>query len=158
MKKTNAMRFLDRAKIEYEIKNYEVDESDLSATTVAKKVNLDEIAVFKTLLVRANTNEYFFLCISSNFELDTKKSAKALKVKKIDFVAVKDLLKITGYIRGGVSPICMKKQFKVVFDSNIEKLEQISISAGVRGTQILLQPKDIIRVLNAEVNDLILKN
>lgn len=155
IKKTNALRLLDKAKIKYEILTYEVDESDLSAITVAKKINVEIERVFKTLLVRANDGNIFFAVIAGDRELDKKKLAKLANVKSLDLVALKEIENLTGYIRGGVSPICPKKQYKVFFDEDIVKFEKVSLSPGMRGMQMLLNPKELIEFLDAKVGKII---
>ena len=131
MVKTNAMRMLDCAKIEYEAIEYEYDENDLSGVHIAKSINLDPDTVFKTLVVRTNKDSFAVFCIPCAYELDLKKCARVSSNKSIELVAVKELPIITGYIRGGCSPIGMKKPFPIFIDESALLYEKISISAGV---------------------------
>lgn len=149
MKKTNAMRILDRNKIKYDIKEYEVDETDLSAINVAMKTGEDVDSIFKTIVCLGNNNEYFVACVPSSGELDLKKLAKEAKVKKVELIKVKDLEKITGYIRGGCSPIGMKKEFKTFINKSALEREYIYISGGKRGVQIRLNAKELEKALRS---------
>lgn len=157
MVKTNAMRLLDKAKIQYEAIEYEVDENDLSGVSIAKKVNLDDRIVFKTLVAKGDKNGYIVFCIPVAKEVDLKKAAKISGNKKIEMVHVKDLLGLTGYIRGGCSPVGMKKKFDTYIDSSCESFEKITVSAGVRGCQLLLKTDDIVKYTNAKINSLTLE-
>ncbi len=130
--KTNAMRMLDRAKIPYEIFTYEVDESDLSGTHVAEDVGLPYSQVFKTLVAKGDKTGYVVFVIPVDKEIDLKAAAVASNNKRVEMIAVKDLLAVTGYIRGGCSPVGMKKQFPTYFDSSVENHDKIAVSAGVR--------------------------
>lgn len=154
--KTNAARFLDRQKKPYELINYPVDENDLSAVTVAAKLNENIKQVFKTLVLRSNTGAVFVCAIPGDAELNLKAAAKVAAAKKAEMVAMKELLPLTGYIRGGCSPIGMKKNFPVYLDQSCLNFDFIYISAGKRGTQIKLDPRDLIEVSQAETADLIL--
>lgn len=154
MVKTNAMRLLDRAKIKYDAIEYEVDENDLSGVTIAKKANLDDKMVFKTLVAKGDKTGYLVFCIPVAKEVDLKKAAKISGNKKIEMVHVKDLLGITGYIRGGCSPVGMKKKFDTYFDETCKNFEKITVSAGVRGCQLLLSTDDITKFTNAKINSL----
>lgn len=152
--KTNAMRILESKKIDFEIINYEVDEN-IDGVSVANKVGLDLNIVFKTLVtVGADKNNYVFV-IPVNRELDLKKAAKSVKVKKIEMIHVKDIKKLTGYIRGGCSPIGMKKLFKTVVDSSAMEFNQIYVSGGKLGAQIKISPKDLIEIINGDICDLV---
>lgn len=154
MVKTNAMRLLDKAKIKYGIIEYEVDENDLSGVTIAKKANLDDKIVFKTLVAKGDKTGYLVFCIPVAKEVDLKKAAKISGNKKIEMVHVKDLLGLTGYIRGGCSPVGMKKKFDTYFDETCKNFEKITVSAGVRGCQLLLNTDDITKFTNAKINSL----
>lgn len=154
MVKTNAMRLLEQAGIEYETKEYEVDENDLSGETVAVKVNMDPDSVFKTLVTKGDKNGIAVFCIPVTGELDLKKAAKATGNKKIEMVAVKDLLRLTGYIRGGCSPVGMKKQYPTYFDETVILFDKIAVSAGVRGCQMIVDPQKLAEYVKAEQIDL----
>lgn len=154
MVKTNAMRLLDKAKIKYGTIEYEVDENDLSGVTIAKKANLDDKIVFKTLVAKGDKTGYLVFCIPVAKEVDLKKAAKISGNKKIEMVHVKDLLGLTGYIRGGCSPVGMKKKFDTYFDETCKNFEKITVSAGVRGCQLLLNTDDITKFTNAKINSL----
>lgn len=154
MVKTNAMRLLDKAKIKYGTIEYEVDENDLSGVTIAKKANLDDKMVFKTLVAKGDKTGYLVFCIPVAKEVDLKKAAKISGNKKIEMVHVKDLLGLTGYIRGGCSPVGMKKKFDTYFDETCKNFEKITVSAGVRGCQLLLNTGDITKFTNAKINSL----
>lgn len=154
MVKTNAMRLLDKAKIKYGTIEYEIDENDLSGVTIAKKANLDDKMVFKTLVAKGDKTGYLVFCIPVAKEVDLKKAAKISGNKKIEMVHVKDLLGLTGYIRGGCSPVGMKKKFDTYFDETCKNFEKITVSAGVRGCQLLLNTDDITKFTNAKINSL----
>lgn len=149
--KTNAARFLDALNISYTLQEYEVDPEDLSAITVARKVGLPPEQVFKTLLTAAGTGEHFFAVIPGDAELDFKKLAKAAGVRKTEMVSLKDVQPLTGYIRGGVTVFGARKAYPVFADETIELFDVISVSAGVRGTQIMLSPADYLRAAEATV-------
>ena len=151
MKKTNAARFLDKLDIKYETREYEVDEDDLGAETVAGKIGLPLEQVFKTLVVKGDKTGVFLACIPGGEELDLKAAAAASGNKRAELVPLKEVLPLTGYIRGGVSPIGTKKPYPVYIDESACLFPFISISAGIRGCQLLLSPGDLIRVLNAHV-------
>ncbi|MGM9551659.1 MAG: Cys-tRNA(Pro) deacylase [Clostridia bacterium] len=154
MTKTNAMRLLEQAGIEFETKEYEVDENDLSGETVAKKVNMDPDSVFKTLVTKGDKNGIAVFCIPVTGELDLKKAAKATGNKKIEMVAVKELLGLTGYIRGGCSPVGMKKAYPTFIDETAVLFDKIAVSAGVRGCQMILDPEKLTKYVNAVQIDL----
>lgn len=153
--KTNAMRMLDRAKIPYEIFTYEVDESDLSGTHVAEDVGLPYSQVFKTLVAKGDKTGFVVFVIPVDCEIDLKAAAVASNNKRVEMIAVKDLLATTGYIRGGCSPVGMKKQFPTYFDSSVAKHDKIAVSAGVRGCQLFLETEKLIEFTKAEVKDII---
>jgi Cys-tRNA(Pro)/Cys-tRNA(Cys) deacylase len=148
MKKTNAARYLDGLKIYYELREYEVDESDLSAESVAQKVSLPPDQVFKTLVARGDKTGILMACIPGNAELDLKAMAPVSGNKKVEMVHVKEIQEITGYIRGGVSPIGTKKRYPIFLDESAMRFSLISISAGARGSQIFISPKDLLKALD----------
>lgn len=155
MTKTNAMRILDAARIKYDVLEYEYDETDLSGLHIAQNLGLDPDTVFKTLVARGDKTPFAVFCIPCAYELDLKKCARVTGNKRIELVAVKELLNLTGYIRGGCSPIGMKKQFPTYFDETVFLQDKISISAGVRGCQLIVNPNEIVGFLQAEVCDLL---
>ena len=140
MNKTNAMRLLDKAGISYTYKEYPVDESDLSGTHVAEAVGMPCESVFKTLVARGDKTGIVVLCIPVHMEVDLKKAARASGNKKVEMVQMKELLGLTGYIRGGCSPIGMKKKYPTFIDESCKEQNEIAVSAGVRGAQLLLPP------------------
>lgn len=151
MTKTNAMRMLDAAKIKYEIMEYVPDENDLTGTHIAEQIGLDGNIVFKTLVAVGDKTGHIVFCIPSPAEIDLKKAAAATGNKKIEMVHVKDLLGLTGYIRGGCSPIGMKKKFPTYIDESAANLERFTVSGGVKGAQLLVSPADIIKYTNAKL-------
>ncbi|MBO7289105.1 MAG: Cys-tRNA(Pro) deacylase [Clostridia bacterium] len=157
MTKTNAMRMLDKAKIPYEALEYTVDESDLSGVTIAKAVGLDCSMVFKTLVAKGDKTGPIVMCIPVDKEIDLKKAASLSGNKKIEMIHVKDLLSLTGYIRGGCSPVGMKKKFPTYFNDSCQAHEKITVSAGVKGCQLLVCVKELIEYTSATVCDLIKK-
>lgn len=154
MNKTNAMRILDRAKIQYKTYEYSVDESDLSGVSIAKKTGLNPDFVFKTLVAKGDKNGYIVFCIPCALELDLKKCARVTGDKRVELVPVKELLSLTGYIRGGCSPVGMKKAYPTYFDETVLLYEKITVSAGVRGCQLYLDAKALIDLLGADCADL----
>lgn len=154
MVKTNAMRILDGAKIKYEAMEYEYDENDLTGVHIAESIGLDTDIVFKTLVARGDKTPFVVFCIPCAYELDLKKCARATGNKRIELVAVKELLGLTGYIRGGCSPVGMKKQFPTFIDETALLFDRITVSAGVRGCQLFLKPTELIEFLGAQVCDL----
>jgi Cys-tRNA(Pro)/Cys-tRNA(Cys) deacylase len=149
--KTNAARILDRLGIEYELREYEVDPDDLSAETVATKVGLPSEQLFKTLAVRGDRNGIYLAVIPANEELDFKALALQTGDRKIDMVPLKEVQAATGYIRGGVTALACKKEYPVYIDEHAQICDVISVSAGIRGLQILLAPEDYIRAVKARV-------
>ena len=143
MVKTNAMRLLEAAKISYQAKEYEVDETDLSGSHAADMMGADHDTVFKTLVLKGEKTGYLVCCIPVDEELDLKKVAKAAHDKKVEMIPMKDLLHLTGYIRGGCSPIGMKKKFPLYIEETARLFHQIAVSAGQRGVQIILAPNDL---------------
>jgi len=149
--KTNAVRVLDRLGIKYELREYEVDPRDLSAGAVAAKIGLPPEQVFKTLAVRGDRNGIYLAVISGNEDLDFKALAHHTGDRKVDMVPLKEVQAATGYVRGGVTALACKKDYPVYIDKLAEICEVISVSAGVRGLQILLAPEDYIRAVKARV-------
>ena len=154
MGKTNVIRLIENEKIAYVIKEYEVDENDLSGVHVAIQLGQPVEQVFKTLVLKGEQKGYLVCCIPVAEELDLKKVAKAIGDKKVEMIPMKDLLRITGYIRGGCSPIGMKKKLPTLIDETCELFDIIAISAGVRGMQVLFNPKDLINYIEAQPTDL----
>ena len=148
-KKTNACRALDALGISYELRAYEFDEEDLSAETVAKKVGLPAESVFKTLCVRADDHAIVLGVLPGDQVLDLKALARAAGKKAVEPVAMKELMGLTGYIRGGVTALAAKKSYPVFADETIELFDTILISSGMRGAQLLLSPADYLRATNA---------
>ena len=149
--KTNAVRLLESLGVSYELRDYEVDPNDLAAETVAAKIGFPPEQVFKTLLARGDRNGPCFAVIPGNSELDIKALAKLSGDRKIELVHLKEVQPLTGYIRGGVTVLGAKKDYPVYADETIELWDVISISAGVRGTQILIAPADYLRITNASL-------
>jgi Cys-tRNA(Pro)/Cys-tRNA(Cys) deacylase len=152
--KTNAVRILDDLAIPYELRAYEVDPADLTAISVARKINLPIEQVFKTLLTQTNSGGHLFAVIPGNAELDLKKLAQAATVKKVELASLKEVEPLTGYIRGGVTVMGARKPFPAYADETIELHDIISISAGQRGLQILLSPANYLRATTATLADL----
>jgi Cys-tRNA(Pro)/Cys-tRNA(Cys) deacylase len=147
--KTNAARLLDELKVPFELRDYEVDPEDLSAETVARKVGLSPEQVFKTLVARGDRNGVCIAVIPGNTELNLKALAKLAGDRKTELVSLKEVLPLTGYIRGGVTALACRKAYPVYIDETAILFDFIAVSAGVRGTQILLNPGDYIRVIQA---------
>ena len=153
--KTNAARLLDRGKIAYELVPYEVDENNLAAKHVAEQLGEDIAQVFKTLVLRGDKHGIFVCVIPGDKEVDLKKAAKMSGNKSAEMIAMKELLPTTGYIRGGCSPIGMKKNFPVYIQESCLSHDYIYISAGQRGLQIKIAPADLIGFVSAQVGDMI---
>ena len=152
--KTNAVRILDALGVHYELREYEVDPEDLAAETVAAKLGMPAEQVFKTLLARGDRNGPCFAVIPGNYELDLKAVAKLSGDRKIELVPLKEVQPLTGYIRGGVTALGAKKEFPVFVDETMELWDVISVSAGVRGVQVLLAAADYLRVTEAIVGEI----
>lgn len=150
MVKTNAMRILDKAKIEYDTKEYEVDEQDLSGSHAADMMGVDHGSVFKTLVLKGEKTGYLVCCIPVDGELDLKKAAKAAGDKKAEMIPMKDLQGVTGYIRGGCSPIGMKKHFPTFVEESAHLYPKIAISGGLRGRQIIISPQSLVDFIGGE--------
>lgn len=149
--KTNAARLLDSLGIRYELRDYDVDPEDLSAETVAAKVGMPPEQVFKTLVARGDRTGVLMAVVPGNGELDLKALARLSGDRKVETVPLKELQPLTGYIRGGVTALGGKKEYPVFVDETLELFDVISISAGVRGTQLLLAPADYLRVTQGKV-------
>lgn len=155
VQKTNAARLLDARKIAYELVPYEVDENDLSAVHVAAQLGENIQQVFKTLVLQGNKTGYFVCVLPGEAEVDLKKAAKASGNKSCALIHMKELLGLTGYIRGGCSPIGMKKQFPTYFHQTCRDFPSIFVSAGVRGLQFKIKPDDLVAVTRGVIADLV---
>jgi Cys-tRNA(Pro)/Cys-tRNA(Cys) deacylase len=152
--KTNAVRLLDSLGVQYELREYAIDPEDLAAETVAAKIGMPPEQVFKTLLARGDRNGLCFAVIPANTELDLKALAATAGDRKTELVPVKELQALTGYIRGGVTVLGARKAFPVFADETIQLWDLISVSAGVRGTQVILRPEDYLRATGAVQADI----
>jgi Cys-tRNA(Pro)/Cys-tRNA(Cys) deacylase len=152
--KTNAARLLDSLGIAYELRAYEVDPEDLTAVSVARKIGLPPEQVFKTLVTHTSDKEHLFAVVPGDAELDLKKLAAAAGARKAELASLKEVEPLTGYIRGGVTVLAAKKPFRAFADETIELFDVISISAGQRGLQLLLNPADYLRATEAICIDL----
>jgi Cys-tRNA(Pro)/Cys-tRNA(Cys) deacylase len=152
--KTNGARLLESLGIPFALQEYEVDPEDLSALTVAKKIGMPPEQVFKTLLTTGGPDSYVFAVIPGNAELDFKKLARVAGLRKAEMVPLKDVQPLTGYIRGGVTVFSAKKAFPVFVDETAILFDKISVSAGTRGTQLILSPGDYLRAAQAQTADL----
>ncbi len=155
IKKTNAARLLDRARIPYSLIPYTVDENDLAAAHVAEELGEDIRQVFKTIVLNGERSGHFVCVVPGDCEIDLKKAAHAAGAKKAELIAMKELLPLTGYIRGGCSPIGMKKPFPTFFHKTAADFPEIFVSAGVRGLQIKIAPEDLIAFVGGTVCDLV---
>lgn len=153
--KTNVMRLLDAAGIPYRTMEYEVDETDLSGIHVAQQLGQDPDTCFKTLVLKGEKTGYLVCCIPVAEELDLKKAAKAAGDKKVEMLPMKELLPTTGYIRGGCSPIGMKKKFPTYIEETAILFDEIAVSAGMRGAQIILNPEALRAYVDARFCSLI---
>lgn len=153
--KTNAARLLDQQKIKYELIPYIVDENDLGAQHIANQLGEEIKQVFKTLVLKGDKNGFFVCVIPGDAEVDLKKAAKVTGNKKCDLIAMKELLPLTGYIRGGCSPIGMKKSFPTFYHESASLFTYIYVSAGLRGLQLKIAPQDLITVSRGTLCDLI---
>ena len=154
MTKTNAMRLMDAAGILYESTEYEYDENDLSGTHAAEAIGMPPEQVFKTLVTRGDKTGIIVFCIPVCCELDLRKAAAVSGNKKLEMTHVKELLDLTGYLRGGCSPIGMKKQYPTYVDETAALFDKIAVSAGIRGQQMILKPDVLIRYTNAKEEDI----
>ena len=153
--KTNAVRLVEQAKIPCREQFYEFDENDLSGTHAAEAIGMPAEQVFKTLVARGEKTGINVFCIPVCCELSLKKAAKAAGDKNMELVAVKELLALTGYIRGGCSPVGMKKKYPTYFDEVCLLFDQIAVSAGERGHQMILPPEDLVRLVDGKIVDII---
>lgn len=153
MNKTNAMRILDSHKIHYEVYEYEAN-SKLTGSEIANILGENADSVFKTLVTVSKSKEYFVFMIPVNKELDLKSAAKAVNEKNVEMIPLKDLLKVTGYIHGGCSPIGMKKQFKVTIDKSITNFKNLYFSGGKVGLQIMTSTTDFLKLVNPLISDI----
>lgn len=151
--KTNAMHILDRNKIKYDINTYECDEF-ISGTDIADRLGQNYDESFKTLVAVGKSSNYFVFVIPIDKELDLKKAAKVVGEKNVEMLHVKDINKVTGYVRGGCTPIGMKKQYKTVLHNSIMNYDKVIISGGRIGTQLVLAPEDIVKVTSAIIEDI----
>ncbi|MGA2653013.1 MAG: Cys-tRNA(Pro) deacylase [Terracidiphilus sp.] len=147
--KTNGARFLESLNIPFELREYEVDPDDLTAITVAKKIGMPPEQVFKTLLVTGGPDIYRFAVVPGDAELDFKKLARAASLRKVEMAPLKDVQPLTGYIRGGVTLFGARKPYPTYVDETAILFDQISVSAGARGTQLILSPNDYLRAAQA---------
>ena len=152
--KTNAMRMLDIARIPYEIKEYEVDENDLSGTHIADMIGLPYEMTFKTIVTKGDKTGFCVFCLPCHKEIDFKAAARASGNKSIEPLHVKDLLATTGYVRGGCSPVGMKKKFPTYFDSSAAILDKLTVSAGMKGAQLLVDSRSILDYTGATLCDI----
>ena len=153
--KTNAMRELDKNNIEYEVLTYDHGKDAVAGDVVASMLDEDPEKVFKTLVTQANTKEYLVFMLPVDHELDLKKAAALAGVKKVEMIPVKDITKITGYVRGGCSPLAMKKKFRTHINESVLNKDFIYFSGGKIGLQIKLEPMKIIQLLDIQVGDII---
>lgn len=155
MVRTNAMRLLDAEKLTYRTGEYEYDESDLSGLHVAAAVNMPPEQVFKTLVARGDKTGPLVFCVPVAAELNLRRAASASGNKKVELIHLKELLPLTGYVRGGCSPVGMKKKLPTFFDETAMMWDEIAVSAGTRGAQLILSPESLISYLKADVAELI---
>jgi Cys-tRNA(Pro)/Cys-tRNA(Cys) deacylase len=153
--KTNAVRLLESENIPHSTLTYDVDESDLSGITVANKIGVEPEKVFKTLVTRGEKTGINVFCIPVTEELNLKKAAATCGDKKIEMIKEKELLPLTGYIKGGCSPIGMKKHYPTFIDETAQLFDEVSISAGIRGMQIMIKPNDLLEAVKGKLADLI---
>ncbi len=152
--KTNAVRIIDSLGFKYELKEYEVDPEDLTAETVASKIGFPLEQVFKTLVARGDKNGVCLAVVAGDAQLDLKALAKLSGDRKAEVVSLKEVQPLTGYVRGGVTALACKKDYPVFVDENVYLFDVISVSAGVRGTQIIINPEDYIKATNATVGQI----
>lgn len=155
LQKTNAIRLLETHNISHSTLTYDVDETDLSGITVANKIGVEPERVFKTLVTRGEKTGLNVFCIPVTEELSLKKAASVCGDKKIEMIKEKELFQLTGYIKGGCSPIGMKKHHPTFIDETAQLFQEISISAGIRGLQIMIKPDDLLEVIHGKFADLI---
>jgi Cys-tRNA(Pro)/Cys-tRNA(Cys) deacylase len=154
MQKTNAVRTVERAGVSYELREYPIDESDLSAERAAEKLGMEPETVFKTLITRGDRTGPLLACIPAGTELDLRALSEVSGNKRVEMVPLKEVLDLTGYIRGAVTPLAVKKPYPVFIDETVELWPIVGISGGMRGLEILLAPSDLIRITNATLADI----
>ncbi len=152
--KTNAARLLDTLGIGYELRSYDVDEDDLTAISVARKIGMPPEQVFKTLLVKTSGSEHLFGVVPGDADLDLKRLAQVCGAKKVELASLKDVEPLTGYVRGGVTVMGARRHFPAFVDESIEMFAVISVSAGQRGVQMVLRPADYLRAVEGVLADL----
>ena len=155
MSKTNVIRILESQNLPHSSTEYEFNEDEIDAVSVARKIGVDEDTVFKTLVTEGDKTGINIFCIPAKYELNLKKAATASGNKKVEMIKMKELLPLTGYIRGGCSPIGMKKLYPTFIDETAQLFENIFISAGIRGMQVKLHPDDLRTLINGTYSDLI---
>lgn len=155
VQKTNVMRILDKNKIDYEVITYDISDDKIDGVSVAEKTGQDVKEVYKTLVTQGLSKEFYVFVIPVAEELDLKKAAKVAGEKKVEMIHVKDITKYTGYIRGGCSPVGMKKLYKTFIHEDAKALEKMCVSGGKKGLQIKLEPKDLIESINGQFADII---
>lgn len=153
--KTNAMRILERNNIDYKALSYEIKDDKLDGVSVAAKIGRQVKEVYKTLVSIGSSGEYYVFVIPVNLELDLKKAAKSVAEKSIEMIKVSDINKVTGYIRGGCSPIGMRKEYRTIVHSDGENMKSIIVSAGKIGFQIELDPRDLKKLIDCEFEDIV---
>ncbi|MCF8240620.1 MAG: Cys-tRNA(Pro) deacylase [Melioribacteraceae bacterium] len=155
MTKTNAVRILESVKIPHRVIEYNYNYNEIDAVSVAHKINAAPEVVFKSLVAQNSNHQIFVFCIPGNFELNLKKAAAVSESKKIELVKVNDIFNLTGYIRGGCSPIGMKKEYPTFIDETAQLFDKIFVSAGLKGVQIEISPIDLVELISGEFADLI---
>ena len=153
--KTNAMRMLDKEKIPYQMHTYDASDGHIDGAAVARKVGMDPAKVFKTLVTRGHSGSYYVCVLPVERELDLKKAAKMFSEKSLEMIPVAQLLPTTGYVRGGCSPVGMKKQYRTVFDESVLTQQKVYVSGGRIGTQVCCAPADLIRAARADTAKII---
>lgn len=152
--KTNAMRILDKEKVEYIMMSYSADDGKIDGVSVANKIGREAGIVYKTLISQGSSKAYYVFVIPVEAELDLKKAAKVASEKKIEMIAVKEITKVSGYVRGGCSPVGMKKLFPTFIDESAEQLNTIIVSGGAIGVQIEIEVGNLVKVTNAQLADI----
>ncbi len=152
--KTNVARLLDKARIPYRLVPYSVDENNLAAQHIADELGEDINRVFKTLVLQGDKGAHLVCVVPGNTEVDLRKAARAASMKKVEMIPMKELLPLTGYMRGGCSPIGMRKQFPTYFHSTAADFDQIYVSAGIRGLQLMINPLHLIEYVGAKLADI----